>query len=62
MVGRSIDILVNSAELNRIAPFADIEPADFQAVQDINRSAPMLLCQAVLGKFEVFGGAQCDEL
>ena len=49
VVGQSIDILVNNAGLNRISPFADIEPADFQAVQDINLRAPMLLCQAVLG-------------
>lgn len=49
VVGQSIDILVNNAGLNRIAPFADIELADFHAVQDINLRAPMLLCQAVLG-------------
>jgi len=49
VVGQSIDILVNNAGLNRISPFADIEPADFQAVQDINLRAPMLLCKAVLG-------------
>lgn len=48
LAGESIDILVNNAGINRIAPFADIDPADFQAVQDINVRAPMLLCQAVL--------------
>jgi len=49
VVGQSIDILVNNAGLNRISPFADIEPADFQAVQDINLRAPRLLCKAVHG-------------
>lgn len=49
VAGQSIDILVNNAGINRIAPFADIELADFQAVHDINLRAPMLLCQAVLG-------------
>ena len=48
LAAESIDILVNNAGINRIALFADIDPTDFQTVQDINLRAPMLLCQSVL--------------
>jgi len=43
-----IDILVNNAGINRIAPFAAIDPADFDRIQAVNVRAPLLLCQAVL--------------
>jgi len=42
------DILVNNAGINKIAPFAEIAAADFQAIQQVNVLAPFLLCQAVL--------------
>ena len=44
-----IDILINNAGVNKIAPFAEIETADFLRIQQINVTAPMLLCRAVLG-------------
>lgn len=44
----SIDILVNNAGINIISPFSDIAREDFQQVQQVNLTAPMGLCQAVL--------------
>lgn len=43
-----VDILVNCAGINKIAPFADIEPEDFLKIQQVNVYAPFRLCQAVL--------------
>lgn len=43
-----IDVLINCAGINKIAPFADIDPADFLRIQQVNVFAPMRLCQAVL--------------
>jgi NAD(P)-dependent dehydrogenase (short-subunit alcohol dehydrogenase family) len=43
------DILVNNAGINRNAPFADITLETFEEIHQINVSAPLLLCQAVLG-------------
>jgi len=45
----SIDILVNNAGINKIAPFADIDPVDFELIQRINVTAPFMLCRAVIG-------------
>lgn len=42
------DILVNNAGINRIAPFADVEPADFDRIHDVNLRAPFLLCRALV--------------
>ena len=42
------DVLVNNAGINKIAPFAEIEPADFDRIQEVNVRAPMLLCRAVV--------------
>jgi 3-oxoacyl-[acyl-carrier protein] reductase len=42
------DILVNNAGINRLAPFADTDPKEFQRIQRVNVYAPMLLCRAVL--------------
>lgn len=42
------DILVNNAGINRIAPFADIDPRDFLRIQQVNVVAPFRLCQAVI--------------
>lgn len=43
-----IDILVNNAGINVIAPFAEIDAADFDRIQRINVRAPLRMCQAVL--------------
>jgi len=42
------DILINNAGINRIAPFARIDPADFERIQRVNVTAPFLLCRAVV--------------
>lgn len=43
-----IDILVNNAGINKIAPFAEIDLADYERIQVVNLRAPFLLCRAVL--------------
>lgn len=43
-----IDILVNNAGINAIAPFGEIDPFDFDRIQDVNVRAPMILCRSVL--------------
>ncbi len=40
------DILINNAGINKIAPFAEISPDDFQSIHQVNVFAPFLLCQA----------------
>jgi len=48
-VSRSdFDILVNNAGINKIAPFIEIVPEDFDRIQLINVRAPFRLCQAVI--------------
>lgn len=42
------DVLVNNAGINRIAPFAEIAPDDFQLVQQVNVFAPFLLCRSAV--------------
>ena len=44
----SIDVLVNNAGINLTAPFSEIATIDFQAVQNVNLVAPMVLSRAVL--------------
>ncbi|MEO5334920.1 MAG: SDR family oxidoreductase [Magnetococcus sp. YQC-5] len=48
VVGLGIDILVNNAGINKIGPFADLDPADFDRIHRVNTRAPFRLCQAVL--------------
>ncbi len=48
LMALDVDILVNCAGINKIAPFVDIDPADFLRIQQVNMFAPMRLCQAVL--------------
>ena len=48
MARRGFDILVNNAGINIVAPFAAIEPADFDSIQRVNVRAPFLLCRALL--------------
>ena len=43
-----VDILVNNAGINKIAPFADIDPADFERIQRVNVTSPFLLCRAAI--------------
>ncbi|MDO8652917.1 MAG: SDR family NAD(P)-dependent oxidoreductase [Undibacterium sp.] len=42
------DVLVNNAGINKIAPFIEITPEDFQAIQQVNVFTPFLLCQAAI--------------
>jgi 3-oxoacyl-[acyl-carrier protein] reductase len=42
------DILVNNAGINKVAPFAEIDPADFVRIQQVNVVAAFHLCHAVL--------------
>ena len=43
-----IDVLVNNAGINTLSPIAEIDLADFEAVQRVNVTAPMLLCRAAI--------------
>jgi len=43
-----VDILINNAGMNKISPFTDIDPGDFDRIQQVNVRAPFLLCQAVV--------------
>ena len=53
-----LDILVNNAGINKIASFAEIDPADFAAIQKINVMAPMLLCRAAITGMRARGGGR----
>ncbi len=48
IAGRGLDILVNNAGINKVAPFAEIDPADFARLQQVNVTAPFLLARAVV--------------
>ena len=48
MAKRGFDILVNNAGINKIAPFAEIDGADWDLIQRVNTRAPFLLCRALL--------------
>jgi NAD(P)-dependent dehydrogenase (short-subunit alcohol dehydrogenase family) len=43
-----IDVLINNAGINKIAPFVEIDPVVFRRVQDVNVYAPFRFCQAAL--------------
>lgn len=43
-----LDVLINNAGINRIASFEQIDPADFDLIQQVNVRAPFLLCRAVV--------------
>lgn len=43
-----VDVLINNAGINKIAPFAQIDPAEFRRVQDVNVYAPFRFSQAVI--------------
>lgn len=42
------DIVINNAGINRLASFEEIDPADMAHVQQVNVTAPFLVCRAVL--------------
>jgi NAD(P)-dependent dehydrogenase (short-subunit alcohol dehydrogenase family) len=42
------DVLVNNAGINKVAPFAEIDPRDFLRIQQVNVVAPFFLCQAAI--------------
>lgn len=42
------DVLVNNAGTNKLSPFAEIEPDDFDRIQAVNVRAPLVLCRAVV--------------
>ncbi len=48
ITGDDFDILINNAGINKNSPFADIDPGDFSAIQQVNVTAPFRLCQAVI--------------
>ena len=43
-----IDILINNAGINKIAPVVELNQEEFLLVQKVNVIAPFLLCQAVI--------------
>jgi NAD(P)-dependent dehydrogenase (short-subunit alcohol dehydrogenase family) len=48
LTGRDVDILINNAGINRIAPFEAIATDDFDRIHAVNLRAPFMLCRAVL--------------
>ena len=46
--GRNIDVLVNNAGINMIAPYESIDEADFDQIQRVNIKAPFQIIQTVL--------------
>jgi len=45
---KQIDILINNAGINHIGPISELSVRDFEMVQQVNVTAPFMLCQAVL--------------
>lgn len=43
-----LGILINNAAINKIGPVDEYDPADFARIQQVNVTAPFLLCQAVV--------------
>jgi len=48
-------VTVNCAGINRISPFAEIEPADFEEIQQINVTAPFRVCRAAVPHMKEVG-------
>lgn len=46
LAGNAPDILVNNAGINKISPFGEIDSDDFARIQQVNVTAPFLLCRA----------------
>ena len=55
LVRRPPDILVNNAGINKIAKFAEIDPADFNRIQQVNVNAVFRLCQSVVPEMQARG-------
>lgn len=53
--GLGVDILVNNAGINKVSPFAEIDPADFARIQQVNVTAPFLLARAVVPGMQAKG-------
>jgi NAD(P)-dependent dehydrogenase (short-subunit alcohol dehydrogenase family) len=49
------DILINNVGINKIAPFADIDPTDFEHIHQVNVLAPFRVCQAVVPQMRAKG-------
>lgn len=49
------DVLVNNAGINKIAPFAQIDPEDFRRIQTVNVFAPFRFSQAVIPSMQSRG-------
>jgi 3-oxoacyl-[acyl-carrier protein] reductase len=52
------DVLVNNAGINKIGPFTEIAPEDFQLIQQVNVFAPFMLCQAAVPAMVRKGGGR----
>jgi len=50
-----IDILINNAGINQIGPVSELLLDDFEKVQQVNVTAPFMLCQAVLDSMRATG-------
>ncbi len=48
MARRGFDILINNAGINKISRFQDIDPRDYDRIQEVNARAPFLLCTALV--------------
>ena len=55
LAGWGVDVLVNNAGINKIAPFAKIDLADFLTIQQVNVTAPFLLTRAVVPGMKIKG-------
>lgn len=42
------DVLINNAGINKNLPFVEIDPIEFQRIQQVNVFAPFCLCQAAI--------------
>ncbi len=49
------DVVVNCAGINRISPFAEIDPTDFEEIQRINVTAPFRICRAAVPHMKTAG-------
>lgn len=48
LASRELDVLVNNAAVNKIGPLDAYDPADFARIQQVNVTAPFMLCRAVV--------------
>lgn len=43
-----LSVLVNNAGINKVAPLTEYDPEDFSRIQQVNITAPFMLCRAVV--------------